>query len=262
VEESGDEGSDDSDDMPDDLNLAWEVLDLGRLALEDPKNTEAAVFKYKLLLSDIYMALGNVAIESDNLEGAVQEFGKCMDVRKAAVEPNDRLLAEGHYFIGLALCMIPEKISEAKANFDAAKAILNDNLVRAKSSEERAELEDIIKDVDARIEEVSGPLPGDDLLKDSPFGDSNAASARFPSPFGNQPGFNAFAAANAAAGARPSPFAAPSLGAPIQNLGIVGQGAGPVPLSTGLQIKRKANNDNASNGAEPPQKKAKPEEKQ
>lgn len=47
-----------------------QVLDLARLSLEDPENEEeTAAEKYQILLSDIYLSLGDVAIESGMKSG-------------------------------------------------------------------------------------------------------------------------------------------------------------------------------------------------
>jgi len=103
----------------DDLELSWQVLDLARLSLENKENEEAQSEKYQILLSDIYLSLGNVAIESgmlsfpsfssfffffsssllflDNLEGAMEEFERCMKIRRAILKADDRLLAEGYF---------------------------------------------------------------------------------------------------------------------------------------------------------------------
>ena len=53
--------------------------------------------------------------------------------------------------VGLALCMIPEKIADSKKNFDSAKAILEKNLATAKDPKEIEDLKDILKDVAERV---------------------------------------------------------------------------------------------------------------
>jgi urease accessory protein UreE len=53
----------------DDLELAWENLDLARLILSKMEDKES-----QLKLGDVHIVLGDVSLESENFELAVQVF--------------------------------------------------------------------------------------------------------------------------------------------------------------------------------------------
>lgn len=53
--------------------------------------------------------------------------------------------------MGLALCMVPEKLEEAKSYLNEAKRIFEANLAAAKTDEEKADLEEVLKELMERV---------------------------------------------------------------------------------------------------------------
>lgn len=69
---------------PDDLQVAWECLDVARVIYE--KLGESASIE----LSQIYLRLGDCHMESDTFDKAVEEYSKCLALRAPRVPRYDR----------------------------------------------------------------------------------------------------------------------------------------------------------------------------
>ena len=50
--------------------------------------------QYKLKLSDVNLALGEVGLESDQYEQAIADLQSCLRLREFTLEPTDRRIAE------------------------------------------------------------------------------------------------------------------------------------------------------------------------
>ena len=50
--------------------------------------------EYKLKLSDVNLALGEVGLESDQYQQAIQDLQSSLRLREFALEPTDRRIAE------------------------------------------------------------------------------------------------------------------------------------------------------------------------
>lgn len=90
-----------NEDDVDNLQLAWETLDLARSILERRVaggGGEAA----RSLLADAFLALGEVALESATYDKAVADMQSSLDLQKEIYRSDDRRIAETHYQIGLA----------------------------------------------------------------------------------------------------------------------------------------------------------------
>ncbi|KAH6560013.1 hypothetical protein BSLG_010471 [Batrachochytrium salamandrivorans] len=83
---------------PDDLEIAWETFDLVRIIYsesDEPAN--------KQKLGEVYMALGDVSLESGNFEQAITDFLTALRIKEESLSGDDRELAEAHYKLALAL---------------------------------------------------------------------------------------------------------------------------------------------------------------
>ncbi|XP_049515102.1 histone-binding protein N1/N2-like isoform X5 [Dermacentor silvarum] len=90
------------EDVPN-LQLAWEVLELAknifkRQAEEDTENTK----EYRLKVAEVLLRLGEISLESDNCEQAVEDFSECLNIQLDLLAPDDRKIAETYYQRGLA----------------------------------------------------------------------------------------------------------------------------------------------------------------
>ncbi|XP_059048567.1 histone-binding protein N1/N2 [Achroia grisella] len=114
--------ADDNEDDVDNLQLAWEMLDLARSILsrraEEDGGTPA-----RALLADVHLALGEVALESETYDKAVIDMQSCLELQKELYCRDDRRIAETHYQIGLANSLA-SNFEDAITHFKNAANIL------------------------------------------------------------------------------------------------------------------------------------------
>jgi len=92
---------DEEEDVPS-IQLAFEVLDLARVIYTQQKERSR---EESLKLSQVYLKLGEVAMENENFEDAVAMLKDCLELQKSMLTPDDRWLAETHYQLGAAYTM-------------------------------------------------------------------------------------------------------------------------------------------------------------
>ena len=105
-------------------------------------------------LSDVLMDIGDVSLESSNAKQALEDYAKCLQIRKSLLPESDRRIAEVYYVMGLALSMLPECQAKAKEHFDLAKASMSariEQLDPTSSAAEIDELKELIADVDRHV---------------------------------------------------------------------------------------------------------------
>ncbi|CAN7937205.1 unnamed protein product, partial [Ixodes hexagonus] len=146
------------------LQLAWEVLELAKIIFEGQAkegNREA-----QLKVADILLKLGEISLESDNCDQAVEDLGKCLCIQQEMLEADNRQLAETHYQRGLAYSFAGH-YEEAANDFRAALSALElrvDNLTKlieeSKGKERTGSLDDDpIWRAEREVEDLKGLLP-------------------------------------------------------------------------------------------------------
>lgn len=117
----------DSEDDVDNLQLAWEMLDLARsiLSRRAAGGGEGAGggAGARALLADTHLALGEVALESETYDKAVLDMQSCLEIQKELYHSDDRRIAETHYQIGLANSLA-SNFEDAVTHFKNAANIL------------------------------------------------------------------------------------------------------------------------------------------
>lgn len=157
----------DEDDEADAANndeISWEVLSMAKNIYEDsPEMTK----EIQLNLAEALQKLGEISIEWENNDNAVHLLSECLEHRKAALEPDDRLIALTYHFLGIAFSFKNE-IDRANSCFESAldviqmriknlKEVKTDEMDQfAKDSHERevSQLEDLIPELTAKIEDI------------------------------------------------------------------------------------------------------------
>ncbi|KAG6463081.1 histone-binding protein N1/N2 [Manduca sexta] len=112
----------DGEDEVDNLQLAWEMLDLARSILYR-RVQEGGGDAARALLADVHLALGEVALESETYDKAVIDMQSCLDLQKELYRSDDRRIAETHYQIGLANSLA-SNFEDAITHFKNAANIL------------------------------------------------------------------------------------------------------------------------------------------
>merc|ERR1712000_681843 len=90
------EASDKNDEEPSNLQLAWEMLELAKVAYSKQIETGDADNKkeYEEKLCKTMMTLGEVSIENENYCQAVEDLQMCLKKREAMPKKDSRLVAE------------------------------------------------------------------------------------------------------------------------------------------------------------------------
>merc|ERR1712121_493555 len=89
------EGKDEEEDVSN-LQLAWEILELAKVIYTRHEKKEM-----KLKAAEAHLKLGEVCLETEQYETAIDDLNKCLSIQKEHLEPESRLIAETHYQIGL-----------------------------------------------------------------------------------------------------------------------------------------------------------------
>ncbi|XP_052776537.1 protein HGV2-like isoform X3 [Mya arenaria] len=165
-------GSQDGENPEDvsNLQLAWEMLELAKLIYAKDESKEA-----KLRSAESHLKLGEVSLETEQYEEAIKDLNKCLDIQKEILDSDNRLIAETYYQLGLAYCF-NKNFKESTESYQHAIKVMEDriaNLTKVvdaakpeeketsdfdhpvyKAKKEIGELEEILPDIKAKIEDV------------------------------------------------------------------------------------------------------------
>uniref|UniRef100_A0A8D8X3D5 RNA polymerase II-associated factor 1 homolog n=1 Tax=Cacopsylla melanoneura TaxID=428564 RepID=A0A8D8X3D5_9HEMI len=150
------------DDEVNNLQLAWEMLELARSIYYRVNN--------ELKLADIYLKLSEVSMESENYAAAIEDIEKGLAIYSVKLEKDARPIAEAYYKLGMAHAN-NDNYPEAVNNFKLSRETLLSRVENLKSStkpdaelskepfykkeNEIKELEALLPEMDARIEECT-----------------------------------------------------------------------------------------------------------
>ncbi|XP_077981049.1 protein HGV2-like isoform X2 [Glandiceps talaboti] len=186
------ESKEESEDVSN-FQLAWEMLELAKVIFSRKDGKEG-----DLRVAQCYLKLGEVGLETENYAQSAKDFQECLNLQKIHLEPENRLLAESHYQIGLAnsfnrsfdtailhlqsaqkviedrLALITKRIEENEAGKGKEKASTDDPLVA--DQKESQELRDLIPDIMAKIEDAEEMKKSDELAAKTSI---EAAAAEF-----------------------------------------------------------------------------------
>ncbi|XP_034830564.1 protein HGV2 [Maniola hyperantus] len=204
----------DNDDDVDNLQLAWEMLDLSRSILQ--KRAESGGEAARALLADVHLALGEVALESETYDKAVIDMVTCLDLQKELYGSDDRRIAETHYHIGIANSLA-SNFEDAITHFKNAANILetriktleNPTSVKDDATVKQYSTSDPFYTVEGEIKQLKELLPEiqekiQDMMDYKAETIKRVREALFPSN-----GESTVSSANGASGASSSAAAAP-----------------------------------------------------
>ena len=84
-------------DANEDLEIAWEVLEVARGTLVEHTSEDA-----RILLARVYLRLADLSLDSGNCEQAIQDYHACLEERLDFLSPSDRRLADVHSALAVA----------------------------------------------------------------------------------------------------------------------------------------------------------------
>lgn len=176
---SGQTGGDDNDDVENEeattIEIAWEVLCLAKRLFMTDESLDG-----RLKLAETLQKLGEISIEWDNNDNAVSILEECLNIRKAILPSEDRLIALTYYNLGLAHSFKSD-IAKANENFQNAIDViekrietLNSDLDKAKSNQDTV----AISSYEREINELKELLPDITMrMDDSKEDTSNSSDA-------------------------------------------------------------------------------------
>ncbi|CAG9786031.1 unnamed protein product [Diatraea saccharalis] len=149
----------DNEDDVDNLQLAWEMLDLARSILQRRVQEKGDV-PARSLLAEVYLTLGEVALESETYDKAVIDMQSCLELQKEVYMDYDRRIAETHYQIGLANSLA-SNFEDAITHFKNAANILETRIKMLENPEtaKNFEASDPFYSIEAEIKELKELLP-------------------------------------------------------------------------------------------------------
>ncbi|XP_013143653.1 PREDICTED: protein HGV2 [Papilio polytes] len=154
----------DNEDDIDNLQLAWEMLDLSRSILKRRAEGGGGDVTRRLL-ADVHLALGEVALESETYDKAVTDMMCCLEIQKELHNSDDRCIAETHYQIGLANSLA-SNFEDAVTHFKNAANILESRIKALENANpkddatiKKYKLNDPFYSIEAEIKELKELLP-------------------------------------------------------------------------------------------------------
>ncbi|XP_039290887.1 LOW QUALITY PROTEIN: histone-binding protein N1/N2 [Nilaparvata lugens] len=146
-------GEDEENMNVNDLQLAWEMFDLARVIYERQNDEKK--------LADTYLKLGEVAMESENYDGAVQDMNKCLTIQHKILSADNRAIAETLFQLGVASSLC-NQFEEAIKYFTNAGVVL-ERRIRTLTSSKAVDPEVVKKDpfytVEKEVAELKALLP-------------------------------------------------------------------------------------------------------
>ncbi|CAE6413077.1 unnamed protein product [Rhizoctonia solani] len=116
VNEEGDGEEEKDDDEPeDDFNAAWDVLDLARAYYDKQEGEDM-----KLKLSEAYMSLGDVSLETEKFEQAISDYTSGLNIKTQLLPFYSRQICEVHYRLCLVFDLTSNKMNEAIRHIEQA----------------------------------------------------------------------------------------------------------------------------------------------
>ncbi|XP_076624188.1 nuclear autoantigenic sperm protein [Colletes latitarsis] len=150
--DSEDIGKEDDEDEVNNLQVAWEVLELAKLVL-----LKRGQPGWKLL-ADAYRLLGEVAMEGGNFQGALNDLHRCLELLQQ-IEPREpRAIAEIHYQLALAHSLGNE-FDASIEEFNKATELLETRIKELEELKEPPKTEDSFYTVEGEIQELKELLP-------------------------------------------------------------------------------------------------------
>merc|ERR1711922_128986 len=151
------------EEEPSNLQLAWEMLELARVAfttkLRDIKKEDKKALEMKIC--ETLLLLGEVSLENETYEQAVQDITECLNKRKVLHPADSRRIAETQYQLGVALGHF-EKFDEAIKSLNEAIACLKlrmENLKNKTSSVDETKADDAFYSRETEITELESLIP-------------------------------------------------------------------------------------------------------
>lgn len=172
--EGENEGGEEEEDV-EELQVAWENLDLARKILEDYIEehlnlTQEEVTKYRSQLADAYLRLGDLENWREEFSRALEEYQKSLKtLEKFEVIDFSRRAAELHFLLGNTflynLSEDKNAIEKALKHYKTGKRII-ENVISKASEAEKGELKDVLAAMELKVAETEEEFANKDQIKE------------------------------------------------------------------------------------------------
>ena len=138
------------------IEIAWEVLCLAKRLFMTDESLEG-----RLKLAETYQKLGEISIEWDNNDNAIDILKECLKLREAILPPGDRLIALTYYNLGLAHSFKSET-QEANESFQKASQVIEQRIETLSGDLDKAKAEQdtvVVSAYEKEINELKELLP-------------------------------------------------------------------------------------------------------
>jgi len=162
-EDKKEQEAEDEED-PSNLQLAWEMLEVAKIAYSKQKEVVKTPEETKILeakLCETFLTLGEVSLESENYEQAVADITECLNMRKSSLPADSRRIAETYYHLGVALGL-HDKFDEAIKNLEDAILVITkriENLKNKTESVDESKVSDAFYTRESEIAELEALVP-------------------------------------------------------------------------------------------------------
>ncbi|XP_049580787.1 nuclear autoantigenic sperm protein isoform X4 [Syngnathus scovelli] len=156
VDKNGDK---EEEDDVDNLQLAWEMLEVAKVIFKRKESKEQ-----QLMAAQTLLKLGEVGAEAGNYPQALEDFQECLALQLKHLPPHSRLLAETHYHVAAMHCYM-DQYGQAIQHYNSSVKVIEtrlamlQNLIDAAESTEEAttemeELKQLLPDIREKIEDA------------------------------------------------------------------------------------------------------------
>lgn len=112
------------------LQLAWEVLELAKNIFY--RQSKASI-DMENKLSETYLKLGEVSLESENYVQSIEDLCQCLFIRQKNLSSDDRKIAEVHYQLGNSYSF-DKQYMKGKFQYDLSLKVLNERIDKLKEA--------------------------------------------------------------------------------------------------------------------------------
>lgn len=155
--------SDDEEDNVTNSEIAFEVLTNARNYFSQHLDNR----EHRLNLAEALQKLGEISMDWENADGAIELLDECLSHRKDVLEPDDRLIAHTYHFLGLAFSLKSdfdnsnqcfnqalEVVQLRLENLKAKDINLMEGFEKMRHEKEIEQLEGLIPEIQAKIEDM------------------------------------------------------------------------------------------------------------
>lgn len=147
---------DEDDNEASNIEVAWEVLCLAKNVFKRSVDQPEKKLKY----AETLQKLGEISIEWENNQTAIEHLDECLSLRKEVLPEDDRLIAETYYHLGLAYSF-SNQWNHANDCFQGAIQVIENRIENQKKiiSSTSSDQTQIITKAEREIEQLEALLP-------------------------------------------------------------------------------------------------------